>query len=325
MRARQARGALAALGVTVALLAAACGSAGAPVDLGGNVAAERPTPANAGAKSEGPAKKSPQPDCGDATVSLRPRGLSLGQDSTMAEIKQNGILRAGVDQNTFLFGHHNPNTGKLEGFDIEIAKEIAKAIFGDEDRIAFIALTSDQRIPALKDGQVDIVVRTMTINCERRQDIEFSGVYYVAHQKVLVPQSSRAESLTDLGGKKVCATKSSTSLKTIEETPSEPVPVSVDNWSDCLVMMQQGQVDAVSTDDTILAGMARQDPTLKVEGDNSKSEPYGIGIPKQNTDMVRFVNAVLDKLRSGGRWQEIYRKWVQPSLGAVATPRPKYK
>lgn len=318
------RAKLAALAGAVCLLATGCGSAGSPLDLAPNVTAERPKPAGAGGPIETQAKKASQ-DCGDPTVSLRPKGLGIPGGSTMAKIRERGQLVAGVDQNTFLFGHHNPNSGQLEGFDIEIAKEIAKAIFNGQPNIRFVALTSAQREEALMDNKVDVVVRTMTINCERRQNIEFSGVYYTAHQKILVPTNSGAKRLEDLGGKRVCATKKSTSLRTIVENSAKPIPVQVDNWSDCLILMQQGQVDAISTDDTILAGMAQQDPNVKVEGDDSKKEPYGIGIPKEHTDMVRFVNAVMDKLRGSGRWQEIYRKWVQPSLGSAETPRPKYK
>ena len=103
------------------------------------------------------------------------------------------------------------------------------------------------------------------------------------------------------------------------------MPVSVNDWSDCLVMLQQGQVDAVSTDDTILAGMAAQDPTLKVVGEQFTQENYGIGIPKDNEDMVRYVNAVLDEIRSTGVWQDSYHKWVEPSLGSASPPSPQYR
>jgi polar amino acid transport system substrate-binding protein len=102
------------------------------------------------------------------------------------------------------------------------------------------------------------------------------------------------------------------------------VPISVDNWSDCLVMLQQKQVDAVSTDDVILAGMLAQDPTLKIVGDRFTEENYGIGVPKENEDMVRFVNAVLENVR-GGAWQESYAKWLGTKLGGGTPPTPQYK
>jgi polar amino acid transport system substrate-binding protein len=149
-------------------------------------------------------------------------------------------------------------------------------------------------------------------------------VYYTAGQRILVAKESKIEKLADLSGKRVCATKKSTSLAKIATDPSKPVPVSVDNWSDCLIMLQQAQVDAVSTDDTILAGMAAQDPTLHVVGDQFTKENYGIGVPKDNEDMVRFVNAVLDNVRRGP-WQDSYRHWVEPRLGPAGPPDPQYQ
>lgn len=307
----------------LALLVSGCAS-GQPKDLSPMVTADRPTPANAtiGAKPEDSGGGTV--DCGDPRASLRPSGFGTPSGSTMAEIKKRGTLIAGVDQNTFLFGFRNPTTGELEGFDIDIAKAVAEQLFGDPKRIQFRAITSKDRIPALQKGSVDIVVRTMTINCERRQDIEFSSVYFVAGQRVLVKKTSGYDGLEDLGGKRVCATSTSTSLRNIAEAKSQPVPVSVENWSDCLVMMQQGQVEAISTDDTILAGMAQQDPTLEVVGRRFTEEPYGIGIPKENDDMVRYVNAVLDKVRDGA-WQASYNNWLKPVLGQDSPPKPKYK
>jgi polar amino acid transport system substrate-binding protein len=302
---------------------AGCTSGGQPKDLSPMATAERPKPANAAENPKIEGSSGGGSDCGDPTVSLRPRGLSVSGGSTMAEIKKRGKLIAGVDQNTFLFGFRNPATGRLEGFDIDIAKAVAEQLFGDEDKIQFKAITSQQRIPALQEGSVDIVVRTMTINCDRRKDIEFSSVYFVAGQRVLVRKNAGYDGLDDLAKKRVCATNGSTSLRNIAEK-SQAVPVSVDNWSDCLVMMQQGQVDAISTDDTILAGMAQQDPTLEVVGQRFTEEPYGIGIPKENDDMVRYVNAVLDKVRDGA-WQASYDRWIKPVLGKDTPPKPKYK
>jgi len=281
-------------------------------------------PANVTINPEIETTSSSGDDCGDPTVSLRPQGLDIPPGSTMDKIRKRRKLVVGVDQNTFLFGFRNPATGQLEGFDIDIAKAIAEKLLGHPAAAKFRAITSDQRIEALKSGKVDIVVRTMTINCERRKDIEFSSVYYVAGQRVLVKKASEYKGLEDLGGKRVCATSGSTSLRNIAASPAKPIPVAVDNWSDCLVMMQQGQVEAISTDDTILAGMAQQDPTLHVVGDRFTEEPYGIGIPKENKDMVRYVNAVLEEIRNG-LWQQSYNKWLKPALGSNSPPRPKYR
>jgi polar amino acid transport system substrate-binding protein len=312
---------LAATAVTLT----ACSGPGRPVDLAVVTSVDRPAPdgSRGGQVNEG---GTAAPDCGDPTVSLRPNGLATPSDSTMGKIKARGRLIAGVDQNTYLFGFRNPDTGALEGFDIDMVKQVAKALFGDESKVQYKVITSRDRENVLANGDVDIVVRTYTINCDRLRKIAFSSVYYTTSQRVLVDKRSDIKGLEDLGGKKVCANEGSTSLAQIAKHPARPVPWQTVAWSDCLVLMQQGQVAAMSTDDVILAGMAAQDPTVKIVGPKLTEEPYGIGIPKANGDMVRFVNAVLDKIRGDGTWQQSYNTWVGSRTGEAATPpAPKYR
>lgn len=314
----------AALAVALVLAASGCAAPGKPVDLVTVDSVERPRPVGA---EENPAPPStstaPAPDC-DPTESLRPLDPmpapgEMPEGSTMRAIQDSGKLIAGVDQNTFLFGFRNPTTNALEGFDIDRVREIAAAIFGDPDKVQFRVVTSAGRVEALQDKRVHVVVRTMTATCERWQDINFSAIYYTAGQRLLVDRASTVTGLDQLGDEKVCAAKGSTSIKTIADHEADPVPVQVDNWTDCLVMLQQGQVAAVSTDDTILAGMVAQDPNVKLAGPRFTEEPYGIGIPKENDDLVRFVNGVLADSVASGRWAESYDRW----LGRIGGPRPE--
>jgi polar amino acid transport system substrate-binding protein len=317
------RTALVASALAVALIGVAgCSSSGSPTSapLGD---APRPAGVQDPAKIPPPASGAASASCGDATASLRPPASlpapgNMPANTTMAKILARGRLIVGTDQNTYLFGFRNPETGAIEGFDVDIANEVAKAIFGTADgHVQLVAITSAQRIPYLTQGKVDIVAHTMTINCERWQQINFSTEYYHAGQKVLVPKASKANGIGDLGGKKVCAAAGSTSIVNIANAPSKPIPVSVNDWTDCLVMLQQGQVDAISTDDTILAGLAAQDPTVKlVTSQAFTNEPYGLGIAPKDDQFTRFVNGVLANIRSNGTWAAIYQRW----LGGSGTP-----
>jgi polar amino acid transport system substrate-binding protein len=312
----------AGLGLVLAL--AGC-SSGTPPTTGPTFAAPRPAgvqdPAVIPSTSAGPAA-----NC-NPLASLRPGALpaagSMPAGSTMATIASHGRLTVGVDQNTFLFGFRNATTGEIEGFDIDIAKQVAAAIFGTADgHLQLVAITSAQRIPYVSSGKVDMVADTMTMNCARWQQVNFSSQYYEAGQRVLVPKSSTVTGIADLGGKKVCAAAGSTSIVNIADAKPAPIPVSVNDWTDCLVLLQQGQVAAVSTDDTILAGLAAQDPTVKLVGGPFTSEPYGLAIAKPATDFTRFVNAVLAKIRGDGTWSAIYQRW----LGGTATaPAAQYQ
>jgi polar amino acid transport system substrate-binding protein len=315
--------------VVLLLAMTACAGGGEPVDLANVATVQRPSPVGV---EENPATSAtsaaPVPPC-DPKASYRPDGLAApGQmpgNSTMGKIQARGKLIAGVDQNTFLFGFRNPTTGALEGFDIDRVHEIAAAIFGDPNKVQFKVVTSNNRIDVLKKGEVDVVVRTMTANCARWQDINFSSTYYTAGQRLLVDRTSNVTSLDQLGGEKICAAKGSTSIVTIKQHPAKLIPVQVDNWSDCLIMLQQGQVVAVSTDDTILSGMVAQDPNVKMVGPRFTEEPYGIGIPKANIDMVKFVNGVLAKSISDGAWQQSYDKWLGRTGEPGTPPAPVYR
>jgi len=268
--------------------------------------------------------------CGDATASLRPpatlpspRAMPAG--SFMATIAARGRLVVGTSQDTLLFSSRNPFTGNIEGFDIDTAREIAKAIFGDPNKLQIVVIPNSARIPDVQAGTVDLVAETMTINCARDKLVDFSSVYYDAGQKILVPVTSHATSLADLGGRKVCAAAGSTSLDAIKAAASHPIAVTEPSWGDCLVAFQQNQVDAISTDDTILAGLAAQDPYAKVAGARFTDEPYGLAINKSHPEFTRFVNAVLARDRADGTWTQIYRRWLSKFASTPSPPVAHYR
>jgi polar amino acid transport system substrate-binding protein len=316
---------LAAVAVTVALAAAGCGTAGGAVTDREDPTGGAPSPAGATEVTDLPASN--RDDSCDPTASLRPTGpppapRSFPGGSTMAGIVARGKLVVGVDQNTLQFGFRDPATGEISGFDVDMAREIANALFGDRNAIQLRVLTSSERIPALEAGDVDLVVQTMTITCDRRENVEFSSVYYEADQQILVRKDSGYTGIESLAGKKVCAAEDSTSLANIVNADVDPkvIGMQVAGWTDCLVMLQQNQVEAVSTDNTILAGLAKQDPTTKVLPGSLSKEPYGMAVPKGQDDFVRFINAVLEQLRADGTWARHYNSWLAALLDRPANP-----
>jgi polar amino acid transport system substrate-binding protein len=243
--------------------------------------------------------------------------------SYMRAIQDRGRLVAGVSQDTLLFGFLDPFDGQIKGFDIDVLHQIAQAIFGDPSKIEYRAITTAERIPKIRDGSVDIVGRTFTITCARRGQVDFSSVYFDAGQRVLVRRDSTAGGIQDLGGKKVCATTGSTSIDHISQAASKPIPYPLADFTDCLVAFQNGEVDAISTDDAILAGLKAQDPYAKFVGDRFSDEPYGLGIALGHPEFTRFVNGVLDKMRANGTWASLYNTWLVPSLSkSVPAPPP---
>jgi polar amino acid transport system substrate-binding protein len=261
--------------------------------------------------------------------SLRPTGPPpapghIPMTGTLGKIQKRGRLILGTSQSTLLFSYRNAFTGKLEGFDVDMGRQIAQAVFGDPDKIQIKVIANDQRVPLANSGAVDLVAYTMTMNCARWKSVNFSTVYYDAGQRVLVSTDSTAKSIDDLGGKKVCAAVGSTSLDNIAKVPAKPIPVGRPTFADCLVAFQQNEVDAISTDDTILAGLAAQDPYAKVVGPPFTDEPYGLAMPKDD-EFTRFVNAVLEKNRENGTWTATYKKWLGRFGPPPAPPAPEYR
>jgi polar amino acid transport system substrate-binding protein len=314
-----------ALVALVVALVAGCGSS-SPSPQAVKVAPVDATPGGVQEVTTAPAVA--EANC-DVEGSLRPDGLpkpgAMPPGSTMATIAQRGRLVVGVDQNSYLFGFRDPATGQLEGFDIDIARELARTIFGDPNRIELRVVEAAERESALQSGEVDLVARTFSINCARKRNVAFSTVYFYADQRILVLKGSGIRSAADLSGKRTCAVAGTTSLARLFALDPRPHVLAASTWTDCLVMLQQGQLDAIGTDAVVLAGIAAQDPNVEVVGPSLGVEPYGIGIKKENVDLVRFVNGALDQLRADGTWERLYQAQLQPLGPSPGPPTPRYQ
>ncbi|MBI3941666.1 MAG: glutamate ABC transporter substrate-binding protein [Chloroflexi bacterium] len=266
---------------------------------GGTAAAPTPTTALAPAAA--------QPTTGAAAKGAMPKAAA---GTLLRKIQDRGKLTAGVKYDVPLFGFLNPQTNKVEGFDVDMVKAVAEAIFGDPNAVEFQEAISKNRVPFLQDGVVDMVASTMTINAERVGQIDFSDPYYVAGQSLLVPGNSSISSIKDLKGKNVASAKGSTSETNIRQKAPEANVVLFDTYAEAVAAMQAGRADAVTTDDIILFGFASKDPKLKVVGGQFTVEPYGLGIQKGHQEFLDVVNKVVRDMKTSGKWAEIYKKWI---------------
>ncbi|MFF9685712.1 glutamate ABC transporter substrate-binding protein [Streptomyces sp. NPDC014623] len=264
-------------------------------------------------------------------------------------IRERGKLIAGVDQNSFRWGYRNPHRdpeagGTLEGFDIDLVRAIAKDILGDPDAVVFRAIPTNQRIAALEHDKVDVVVRTMTINCERAARVSFSTAYFQAGQQVLAPKGSAVSGYDEsLKGKRVCTAEGSTAYDALAEqsfgavfqdehdgTELDEDRLTVPSQLDCLVRLQLGEVDAVVTDNALAAGQAAQDPTVELKGEGPfTTEYYGVAAKLGADDLVARINHVLVAYRQGGGnspWMKSYRTWLAKGMpGITGPPAPEYR
>ncbi|MFF4687385.1 glutamate ABC transporter substrate-binding protein [Streptomyces sp. NPDC001307] len=280
-------------------------------------------------------------DCKDSEAQNQTLSPSGADGPTIDAIKaRTGAKRkliVGVDQNSYHWGYRNPNTQgtELEGFDIDLVHRIAQDILGDPDAVQFKAIPTSQRISAIQDGRVDMVVRTMTITCDRLSQVAFSAPYFKTGQQVLAPKSS---SITGYNGtlahKRICTAAGSTAYTKLDADrkdgtlpSSTDISTTVPNQLDCLVRLQLGEVDAVVTDGALAASQAAQDPTVELKGGAFTTEYYGVAMKKDASDLVRRVNRVLVGYRAGG-WQASYDRWLSATLGkdssASKPPAPQY-
>jgi polar amino acid transport system substrate-binding protein len=359
-----ARRTRACAGVALLLaLTAGCGAASAGLAVNVSVPTPQP-PASLAPPSGTPAPVLPTSSCQASAPAMSPMPApgKMPAGTTMAAILKRGYLIAGVDQDSYAWGYPNPSTTApageaYVGFDIDVLHAIARAIFGHPDQIHFVPVTQDFRMGAGNQGIVDVVADSITITCSRALQVRFSADYFNAAQELLVPRDNNSISVTldsrhkahvnGLAGRKVCTVGSTTSVENLTALARAGRFSVVDagNWSDCLVLLQQGTVQAFSTDNTILGGIATEDPYLKLVGARFSYEPHGLAFPLNdpdsatNAELVSFANGVILGLESRAAgwcpvprlssdpscWAALYRKWVGPQLGPVpAPPRPMF-
>jgi ABC-type amino acid transport substrate-binding protein len=236
---------------------------------------------------------------------------TFAADSTMGKLKAAGKLTVGVKFDQPGFGLKDPASGKVDGFDVAIAKEIANALGLKEDQVEFVEAISANRIPFLQEDKVDLVIATMTINAERKQQIDFSRPYFLAGQSILVKKDNNSiKTVDDLNGKTVCSVQGSTSEKNVQSKAPQANLQSLTTYAACVSGVKDGRYEAVSTDDIILAGFAAADSSLKLVGGQFTQEPYGIGVKKGKDDFVQFIDALLAQWLEDGTWDKIYEKYL---------------
>ncbi|NEU30552.1 transporter substrate-binding domain-containing protein [bacterium LRH843] len=233
-----------------------------------------------------------------------------GEENVLETIKKRDKIIFGVKHDTKLFGLKNPATGDVEGFDIDLAKQLAKEILGDESKVEFVEVTSKTRIPLLNKGDIDAIIATMTITEERRKEVDFTEVYFEAGQSLLVKKGSPVGSIDDLTkDTTVLAVKGSTSTDNIrEKAPDAPV-LEFENYAEAFTALKAGKGETLTTDNSILMGMASEDDSFELVGGIFTDEPYGIAVKKGEQEFLDVLNEGLKSLRENGEFDKVYDHW----------------
>jgi glutamate transport system substrate-binding protein len=221
---------------------------------------------------------------------------------------------SGSDSITIGIKYDQPGLGLQEGtnytgFDVEVAKYVAKELGFEGDKVKFMEAPSAQRETLIQSGQVKMVFATYSITDDRKQKVSFAGPYFIAGQDLLVKTDNTDITGPDsLNGKKLCSVTGSTSAKKIKDQYSSGVQLQeYDTYSKCVEALNSGTIDAVTTDNVILAGFAAQSQyqgKLKVVGKPFSTENYGVGLTKGDTETCGKVNTAIEKMVSDGSWQK---------------------
>ena len=228
------------------------------------------------------------------------------------EIKERGVLVAGVKDAVVPFGYVDQKTNQIVGFDVDILQYIADQL---GVKLELKPVTSATRIPMVAQGSVDLVAATRTHKHSRDEVIDFSVTYFMDGQKILVKKDSGIKSVADLAGKKVGTAKGSTSELNIKAAQPESTVLSFEGYPQAFLALKQGKVAAVTTDSTILLGLKNSDPNpdnWAIVGDFISSEPYGLGLPENDSKFRDLVNKSLQQMWTSGDYEKTYNKWFGP-------------
>ncbi|SHK04878.1 transporter substrate-binding domain-containing protein [Propionispora hippei] len=244
--------------------------------------------------------------------SSAPSSTSAGGDaSDIKAIKERGVLKVGVKVDVPKFGFKDPQTGKIDGMEIDLAKSIAKKILGDENKVEVQAVTAKTRGPLLDNGEVDLVIATFTITDERKQSYNFSEPYFTDGVALMVKKDSGITSLKDLNGKKIGVAQSATSKKALVDEVNK-LGIKVDflefgTYPEIKTALDSGRVDCFSVDGAILYGYL--DDSTVILPDRYSPQKYGIASKKSNTSLAKLVDDTVAEMQKSGDMDKLIQKW----------------
>ncbi len=240
-------------------------------------------------------------------------------ESGLDQVKKRGVLIAGVKTDFPPFGYIDAS-GKNAGFDVDVARHFAKALFNDEQKLELVAVTSGNRIPFLQSGKIDIIIATVTVTDERRQVVEFSDPYFMSGSLLLVPKSSQARSLDDFAGKTIAVIQGAIQDKDVEQLQPKASRIKFGKVSEAVLAVKGGRADAYVHDDVLVLTLARENPDLKAIGTAFMPRPYGIAVRKGDTEFIKWVNAALAAMHRDGTYDRLWKKYFAEVEAQLVKP-----
>jgi polar amino acid transport system substrate-binding protein len=238
--------------------------------------------------------------------------------NTLEEVKQRGVLRAGVRQDVPGFGSVDEK-GQTIGFDVDIATELAKRL---GVKIELVPVTAATRIPLLQQGRIDLIAATLTHYRERDKVIDFSIGYFWTGQKLMVKKDSGINSLADMAGKRAGTTVGALAIQNLMKAQPKAMGQTFEGYPEAFLAMQRGLVDAVVADVIILAGLRARTPKpddYVIVGESLGGGDYAMGVRENDSKWRDAINFALQDMWRDGAWDTIFERWVGPASALKLT------
>ena len=236
---------------------------------------------------------------------------SLSKQDVLTNDQASKTITWGVKADTKLFGLMDVKDNQIKGFDADIATALTKRVLGKDATAKFVQVTSQTRIPLLKNGNIDAIIATMTITPEREKQVDFTNSYFDAGQSLLVKKGSPIKSVKDLNktGTKVLGVTGANSVENIKKAAPKAKVLELSDYAQAMTALKSGQGVALTTDNGILYGMASQNPGYEVVGGTFTKEPYGIAVNKGQEPLKKALNKALKEIEADGTYNRILKKW----------------
>jgi ABC-type amino acid transport substrate-binding protein len=235
------------------------------------------------------------------------------------DARSRGKLLVGVKTDFPPFGYLDP-AGKPKGFDVDVARYLARALFEDESRLELVPVTSGSRIPFLYSDWIDVIVATMTVTEDRKRVLDFSDPYFSSASLLLVPAGSAVRGIEDLGGKAVAVLEGSVQEKDLEQVAPGAKRVTFKNMSEAVQALKTKKADALCQDDMLVLALAKENRDLKVAGKPILPRPYAIAVRKGDDKTLRWVNEKLSAMKKDGTYDRLKEKHFGVTAGKEGKP-----
>ena len=263
--------------------------------------------------------------CGERVAFLAAAGLvflvlaSPAAAGGLDDARGRGKLLVGVKTDFPPFGYLDP-AGKPKGFDVEVARYLARALFGDESRLETVPVTSGSRIPFLYSDWIDMIVATMTVTEDRKRVLDFSDPYFASASMLLVRAGSKVRGIEDLGGKTVAVIEGSVQEKDLELVAPGAKRIAFRNMDEAVAALRAKRVDALCQDDMLVLTLAKGNRDLKVSGKPILTRPYAVAVRKGDAETLRWVNDKLSAMKKDGTYERLREKYFGTATGKEAKP-----